>query len=63
MNDLRNCVNSKKSPENVTPNKIINTVENFHDFNKQQKGKGLGIPISQPMFQGLPVALAQSKIR
>ena len=38
MIDLRNPINSKETPKNENPNKIINIVEKILDFNKQEKG-------------------------
>ena len=59
--DLRNSVNSKEIPENGNPGKIIDIVEKIHDFNKQQKCRGLKILTSKRMLQRLPIALAQIK--
>ena len=36
MIDLSNAIIKKEIPENENPNKIVNTVEKFLDFNKQQ---------------------------
>ena len=43
MNELRNVVIRKEIPENENPNKIISIVEKSHNFNNQQKDKGLKI--------------------
>ena len=39
--DLKNTISSKKVPENEYLNKAVNAVKKIHNFNKQQKGKGL----------------------
>ena len=61
MVNLRNSINSKEIPENENPKKIVNIVEKFLDFNKQQKFKELKILTPKQMLQRLPVALAQDK--
>ena len=43
VNELRNVVIRKEIPENENPNKIISIVEKSHNFNNQQKNKGLNI--------------------
>ena len=37
--DLRNSFNSKETPENEIPKKVVNIVEKILDFNKPQKEK------------------------
>ena len=59
--DLRNSVNSKETPKNENPNKVINTIDKILNFNKQQKGKWLKILMPKQMLQRLPIALAQIK--
>ena len=76
MIELEKDMNSKRIPENVNPNKIVNIVEKVVDFNKQQKGKGLArmlasrpsdlakhikILIPKQMLQRLAIVLAQVK--
>ena len=67
MIDLRNCITTGAIPENENPNKIVDIIEKFLDFNKQQKGKGLllgfyrsQLKILSPkkMLQRLPIVLA-----
>lgn len=41
MIDLRHSVNRKDMPENENPDKVFDTVEEIHNFNKKQKVKGL----------------------
>ena len=41
MIDLRNAIIIEANPENENPNKIIDIAGKTHNFNKQQKGKGL----------------------
>ena len=41
MNEWRNAIIGKEIPENENQNKIIGIVDKIHDFNNQQKGKGL----------------------
>ena len=43
MIDLRNSVNNKGFSKNENPNKIIDIVEKIHNFNNQQKAKGLKV--------------------
>ena len=40
MIDLTNAVNKKTIPENKSPDKVIDLIEQILEFNKQQKGKG-----------------------
>ena len=37
MIEFKKDINIKKIPENENPNKIVDIVEKFLDFNKQQK--------------------------
>ena len=39
--DLRHLVNRKEMPENENPDKVFDIVEEIHNFNKNQKVKGL----------------------
>ena len=39
--DLRHSVNRKEMPENENPDKVFDIVEEIHNFNKNQKVKGL----------------------
>ena len=41
MNEWKNAIIGKEIPENENQNKIIGIVDKIHDFNNQQKGKGL----------------------
>ena len=43
MIDLRNAIITKEIPENEDPNNIVDIVQQFLDFNKQQKGKEIKI--------------------
>ena len=54
---LRNRAIRKEVPENENPNKIISIVaiENFLNFNNQQKDKGLKILTPNQMLQRLPI--------
>ena len=61
MIDLRNAIITKEIPENEDPNNIVDIVQQFLDFNKQQKGKEIKILTSKQMLQTLPIALAQVK--
>ena len=69
MINLRNFINSKEIPENENPKKVVNIVEKFFDFNKQQKGKGrpsdlanrIKILTPKQMLQRSPIALVQVK--
>ena len=59
----------KNITENENPKKVVDIVEKFLDFNKQQKGKGLPsdlvmhnrILTPKQMSQRFPIALAQTK--
>ena len=59
--DLRNTVNRNEIPENENPNKILDVVEKFLDFDKQQMGKGMKILTPQQILQTLPIAIVQVK--
>ena len=56
--NLRNADNKREIPKNENPDKVIDIVEEIHNFNKRQKGKGrppdlatrLKILIFQHMF-------------
>ena len=67
MIELRNSINSKEIPEDENPKKVVDIVENFFDFNKQQKGKrrllnlGCEAGVSDRKLQRLSIALAQVK--
>ena len=56
-----NAVSKKVILENENPNKIVNIVEKFFDFDKQQKCKGIDILTHKQTFQRLPMVLAQVK--
>ena len=64
MIDLRNALIIGGIPENENPIKLADIVEKVHDFEKQQKGKGirsqLKILSSKQMIQRLSIALAQA---
>ena len=59
--DLRNDIKRKEIPENENPQKVVDIVEEFLDFNKQQKVKGIEILTPKQMLQRLPIAFAQVK--
>ena len=59
--DLRNPVNKKTIPVTEKADKIVDIAEKVADFNKQQKGKGLGILTPKQMLQRLPIAIPQVK--
>ena len=45
--ELKKDINIKKIPENENPNKIVDIVEKFLDFNKQQKCKRLPLDLAR----------------
>ena len=61
MTDLRNVIIKKETPKNENPNKTINIVEKFLEFNNQQKSRRLKILTPKQKLQRLPLALAQIK--
>ena len=62
MISSRNVVNRKEIPKNEKPDKVINTVDEILNFDKQQEGSGLKKLTPEQMLQRLPIALAQVKL-
>ena len=50
MIDLRNAINRKELPENEIPNKIVDIVQKFCGFSKQQKGKGCPLDLAKHIY-------------
>ena len=61
MISSRNVVNRKEIPKNEKPDKVINTVDEILNFDKQQEGSELKKLTPEQMLQRLPIALAQVK--
>ena len=58
---LRNDINRKETPGHENPKKVVETVEEILDFNRQQQDKGIKILTPKQMLQRLPIVLAQVK--
>ena len=52
---------SEEEKKIKNPDEIVNLVENFLEFNRQQQGQGLKILTPSQMFIILPISLAQLK--
>ena len=64
LKDLKNEIEKMSEDEIKTekPNKIVNIVERFFEFNRQnQEGQGLKILTPDKMLSRLPITLAQLK--
>ena len=66
LNDLKNEIKKMSEDEIIIekPNKIVDIVEKFLEFNKQnQQGHGLKVLTPNQMLGRLPITLAQLKAR
>ena len=61
--EIENLVIKNEIPENGNQIKVIDTVKKILDFNEQQKGRRIKISTPKKMFERLPIAFAQVKVR